>query len=96
MVVFGDFNAIMLLEERWGVNCFGSPFEELISLVELLELQDLPLVKLKFTFFDSGYGSVWSRLDIFLVRDTNSGWSERVMQQAIFKFTSDHLPIALS
>lgn len=36
-----------------------------------------------------------SRLDRFLARDGGSGWLDRVIQQAKYKFTSDHLHIVL-
>lgn len=70
--------------------------EEFISLVKSLELQDLPLLGSNFIFFKSGNGCSRSRLDRFLISDVDFGWLDRVVQQAIVKFTSDHLPILLS
>lgn len=64
-----------------------------MNLVETLSLQDLPLTESKFTFFEGGSHS---RLDRFLVKDGQFGWLEGVIQQSLFKFSSDHLPIMLS
>lgn len=48
---FGDFNVVLYLEERLGINRYGAALEEFISFVDSVELQDLPLVGSKFTFF---------------------------------------------
>lgn len=42
-VIFGDFNAVLRGDERWGTNGFGVALEELCSLVDSLELHDLSL-----------------------------------------------------
>lgn len=96
LAIFGDFNAVLTSDERWDVNGFGSTSEELVALVEVLELQDLPFSGSKYIFFEGGSGCVRSRLDRFLIKDAETGWSERVVQQVIFKFCPNHLPILLS
>lgn len=70
--------------------------EEFVLLVESLELQNLPLSKSNYTFFEGGTGCACSMLDRFLAKCVDSGWSERVVQHVIFKFSSDHLPILLT
>lgn len=52
--IFGDFNAILYSDEKWGVNVFGSVLEELISFVNSPILQDISLVGSKYTFFEGG------------------------------------------
>lgn len=47
----------MCSEERLGVHGFVLASEEFVDLVELLSLQDLPLIGLEFTFFESGGGA---------------------------------------
>lgn len=61
------------------MNSFGSTSKELVSLVEFLGLRDLPLVRSRFTFFEYGLGGTRSRLDRFLFRECQSGWSDGVM-----------------
>lgn len=75
---------------------YGSGSEESILMIESLELQDFSLVGSKFTFFDRGLEGAQSRLDKFFVKDNDSRWSNGVVQQAIFKYSSDHLPILLA
>lgn len=53
--------------ERWGVNDFGSTFDDLISLVDPMGILDLPLQGSQFTFFGSGNFIVRNRLDHFFI-----------------------------
>lgn len=53
-VIFGDFNSVMLGNERWDCNGYGSASEELCFLVESLELYDIPLYGSSFTYFGNG------------------------------------------
>lgn len=78
------------------MNGFGPASNELVTLVELLELQDLPLAGSNFFFFEGRSRCSHSRLDRFFIRDIEVGWSDRVVQQELFKFASNHLPIILS
>lgn len=55
-------------------------------------LKYLPLVGFKYTFFEGGAGSAWIRLDRFFIKN-NFGWSKGLVQQANFKFSSDHVSI---
>lgn len=57
------------------MNGYDVASEEFVSLVESLELQDLPLVGSEFTFFENGQGGAKSRLHRFLIRYLDSGWS---------------------
>lgn len=91
-----DFNAILPSNERWRVNGFGAASIELVDWVESLELQDLPLLGSNFTFLDGGSGCARSKLDHVLVNDMHSGWSDRVVQKVVFKFTLDHLLVVLT
>lgn len=70
MAIFGYFNVVHSNEERWGVNVFGGASGDLVDVVDNLELHDLPLVGLKYTFFERGPGGAQSRLDRFCVQDT--------------------------
>lgn len=70
--LFGDFNVVLRSEERLGVHGFGSVSKEFLLLVESLGLQNLPLVGLEFNFFEDGSRVAYSRLDKFLVRDSDS------------------------
>lgn len=78
-------------EERWGVNGFGG-----IHIFGVVGTTRFTLLGSNFTFFESGNECARSRLDRFFIIDVDSGWSDRVVQQAICKFTSDHMSILLS
>lgn len=84
------------MEKRWDISGFGSDSEEFESFVESLELQELSLAGSNYTLFEIGSGRARSTLDRFLVRDNGSKWSDGMVQQAVFKFSSEHLPIVLS
>lgn len=60
------------------MNWFGSALEELVDMVDSIGLQDSLLVGSEFTFFEGGMGDARSRLDRFLIRDGDSGWSNDV------------------
>lgn len=68
----------------------------MVSLVESLGLQDLPLIGANFISFDYGTEGAQSKLDGFFVRNNKFGLLEGVVQQVVFKFSSDHLPILLA
>lgn len=70
---------MLVSEERRGVNGFGSASEEFMTLVELLELQDLSLSGSNLTFFEGGSGCARSKLDRFLIKDDYVGWSDMVV-----------------
>lgn len=55
----------------------------------------MPLTGLIYMVFEVGLRYAWDRLERFLIKD-NSGWSDELIQKAIFKYASDHLPIVLS
>jgi hypothetical protein len=65
--VIRDFNAILHREERWGVNeipssSFSSEITDFQAFVNDMELEDLPVVGRKFTWFHSN-GTSMSRID---------------------------------
>lgn len=95
-IIFGDFNAVLRGDEKWGCNGFDSASNDLVVLVEPLGLQDLPLHGSVFTFFSYGSSGARSRLDRFLVSSVVGTWYHNVIQQAVFRFVSDHIPITLS
>lgn len=68
------------------MNGHDSASEELVSLIEEVGLQNLPLVGAEFTFFENGMDGARSRLDIFLIRDLESGWLVGICHGAILKF----------
>lgn len=70
----------MLSSEKKGCVWFWVASEELVSFMDSLGLQNLPFIGPGFTFFKSGSRDTRSRLDRFLVKDSNSGWSEEMMQ----------------
>lgn len=78
-IIFGDINAILCSGELWGRNAFDSASEELVSLVEDPELQDLPLLVSLFSFFSCGPSRSHSRLDLFLLSFDAGGWCHNVL-----------------
>lgn len=52
-----------------GVNGFGSVFEEILNVVDMLDLHDFPLQGSLFTYFESGHSAAHRRIDSFLVLD---------------------------
>lgn len=92
-IIFGDFNVILGNKETWGNNGFSSASEELVSFVDDLELQNMPLLGLSFTFYDSGQFGARNRLDRFFISVDVGEWSYNVVRRAIFQMVSDHIPI---
>ncbi|MCI16893.1 reverse transcriptase, partial [Trifolium medium] len=71
--VIGDFNAVLHREERWGVNdiTFHSSSVEMVefeAFVNHMELEDIPSLGRKFTWFHSN-GISMSRIDRAMVSD---------------------------
>lgn len=57
--LFRNFN-VLRFEERIRLQGFVSAYEDFALLIELFSLQDLPLVRLDFTFFEGGFrGKGW-------------------------------------
>jgi hypothetical protein len=92
----GDFNSIMKVGERRGVNGFGIHAErlEFSNFCDAMELVDIPVMGKKFTWFSSD-GSAMSRLDRFLLSEgfiTKEGISNQWVGD---RDISDHCPIWL-
>ncbi|PNY11564.1 hypothetical protein L195_g008173 [Trifolium pratense] len=80
--IAGDFNSISSVEERRGLSQGTSPTSEMRefrSFVEDLELEDLPLLGRRFTWFHSN-GRAMSRIDRFLVSpEWQSNWGPNLL-----------------
>lgn len=95
-VICGNFNANLSGDERWGSSGFDTTSEEFVGFLELLGLYDVPFNGSLLTFFNSGFSSVHSRLDWFIISSEAGGWNHNMIQRAMFKMLSDHIPIVLS
>lgn len=95
-MIFGDFNAVLSSGERWGRNGFDSPSDELVDFVELLGLQDLPLIGSSFIFFAYGQSRAKNRLDRFLLSSGAGEWCHSAVQKVEFCLWFDHIPVTLS
>lgn len=93
---FGNFNVVLSDNERWGSNGFDSALQELVDLVEVFGLQDLPLRGSPFTFLSSGQSKARSQLDRVFISSEAGGWCHNVIHRAYFNLLSDHIPIILS
>lgn len=62
-IIFGDFNAILQGFKRWGINVYDSAFDKLTTLVNNLQLQDLPLSSALYFYFGTSQVVARSCLD---------------------------------
>lgn len=78
------------------MNGYGSTSEEVVYLIDTLELHDLPLQGLSFTFSGRGHTYARSRLDRFIVSDGGKNWFSNINQKTILWFISYHVPVRVS
>ncbi|GKV29208.1 hypothetical protein SLEP1_g38154 [Rubroshorea leprosula] len=94
LCVMGDFNAIKCKEEFAGSRRQQCELKEFDEFILETELQDLPLIRRKFTCYHSNRNSM-SRLDRFLLSEEwLLNWGE-VKQWGLKRSISDHCPILL-
>ncbi|WJX67033.1 hypothetical protein P8452_51532 [Trifolium repens] len=97
--VVGDFNAVLHREERRGVNnnfFITNPLElsEFQAFVNSMELEDIPVLGRKFTWFHPN-GSAMSRIDRVLLSDEwLSLWGNPSLW-ILPREVSDHCPLVL-
>ncbi|GKV44689.1 hypothetical protein SLEP1_g51849 [Rubroshorea leprosula] len=90
----GDFNAVRSVEEKTGNNGLTAEIREFDGFIREMELNDLPLIGRKFTWYQAS-GRSMSRIDRVLLSDGwLSMWSE-ARQWGLCRSVSDHCPIVL-
>lgn len=94
--VGGDFNSILSVHERKGVEDHGR-HEEMAEFAQFISdtaFFDLPLIGRKYTWYRAN-GSAMSRLDCFLVSDSwLNSWVD-LSQWGLPRSVSDHCPVVL-
>jgi hypothetical protein len=97
--ILGDFNAVLNVGERKGVNHVGagSPSAEIVEFsnyVSDMELVDLPTLGRRFTWFHSN-GISMSRIDRVLVSEDWLGLWEIPSLWVLPRTVSDHCPLVV-
>ncbi|XP_028086954.1 uncharacterized protein LOC114287711 [Camellia sinensis] len=90
----GDFNEIRNLGERIGSSRRDRGMKEFNEFIDRWEVNDLPMVGRKFTWYNAHDGHKWSRIDRFLL---SPEWIERYRYKlwGLPRLVSDHCPIVL-
>ncbi|GMP96923.1 hypothetical protein CsSME_00045353 [Camellia sinensis var. sinensis] len=94
MVYRGDFNEIRNTDKRIGCSRRDRGMRAFNSMVEQLELIDLPMLGRKFTWCNSQTREKWSRIDRFLL---NYEWLQNFNFKlwGLPRLVSNHCPIIL-
>lgn len=79
--------------KQWGVNGFRATSKKLSSLVDVLDLHNLPLQGTSFTYYGSGQNIARNRIDRFLILEGACVWFSNFCQRAILPVVLDYFPI---
>lgn len=90
----GDFNEIRNISERIGCSRRDRGMRDFNSMIDQLELFDVPMLGRKFTWCNSQIREKWSRIDRFLL---DPEWLENFNLKlwGLSRQLSDHCPILL-
>ncbi|XP_028122989.1 uncharacterized protein LOC114320091 [Camellia sinensis] len=90
----GDFNEIRTISERIGCSRRDRGMREFNTMIDQLEMIDLPMLGRKFTWCNSQIREKWSRIDRFLLNDE---WLQNFNFKlwGLPRLLSDHCPIIL-
>lgn len=93
--VGGDFNTIKSITERTGCTKLDRSMRDFLNFINVMELQDIPLLGRKFTWSNFQDEEIHSRLDRFLL---SQEFLDRFnfSQWGLHRPISDHYPIMLA
>ncbi|KAL4383574.1 hypothetical protein GQ457_15G020780 [Hibiscus cannabinus] len=96
VILGGDFNEVLSLEERVGVNTHKKGIKDFGLFIDGLGLIDLPLHEGKFTWSNYRDVPACTRLDRFLISAAFLDRWPNLFQSLLPKNISDHNPIVIS
>ena len=99
LVVAGDLNVTLLLDEKKGGSIFRDLAREWVEdLMSDWELEDISLINGKFTWSNKriGPGHITARLDRFLIHSSFLTLGLMETSNILPHYTSNHKPISLS
>uniref|UniRef100_A0A7N0TVI7 Endonuclease/exonuclease/phosphatase domain-containing protein n=1 Tax=Kalanchoe fedtschenkoi TaxID=63787 RepID=A0A7N0TVI7_KALFE len=92
----GDFNSVLRVEERRGLDSVNSGMRDFENFTNNLCLVDLPLLGRKFTCTNNRLNASYSRLDRFLFDPAILCHFDSICQWGLDFTLSDHCPILIS
>lgn len=94
-IIGDDFNMILRRGEQSRGGNFNGEVEEFKEVMDRLNLVDLPLLEVKWTWSSSKENPSWSRIDPFFISNEFFRQLPSLSQKVIQRTISDHFPIYL-
>ncbi|KAK2651331.1 hypothetical protein Ddye_018820 [Dipteronia dyeriana] len=91
----GDFNTALLPLERVGVRCDMGSVRSFNNFILQVNLVDIPLHGMKFTWSNNRIREAWAILDRFLLSQSILLWFPNLVQRGLPRSLSDHNPIMI-
>jgi hypothetical protein len=89
-VIGGDFNTVLENWERKGGVGNARSMRNFRMFMDLANVIDIPMMGMRFTWFNNRENESWARLDRFLCDPLFLSWFPKLVQKGLYRNLSDH------